>query len=246
MCSSPPLWKPRRGRKIQNGVFGVSKAQSPGCDTSFNQQMVAFEGSAAAAAMVRVRGGYTRWTPEERLLIAKACIRMGPNKAARELSRTLNKKLSKSTVQNIHKQYLERLAKRQLVNAPLSLPQGRQGQWEEDIQPSTGWFGSCLSSLEASAALFLLFFWEYRHCIYGWKGLRNSILSGSKRTKCGWWEHLEMCSDWWWMDNSVANVGRTTLLREREKDRDTQKEKQRRIQIEKILPIPCLFCCGRA
>ncbi|ROT66536.1 hypothetical protein C7M84_015432 [Penaeus vannamei] len=92
------------------------------------QGMVALEGSAAAAAMVRVRGGYTRWTPEERLLIAKACIRMGPNKAARELSRTLNKKLSKSTVQNIHKQYLERLAKRQLVNAPLSLPQGRQGQ----------------------------------------------------------------------------------------------------------------------
>lgn len=170
MCSDPPLWKPRRGRKIQNGVFGVSKAQSPGCDTSFNQQMVALEGSAAAAAMVRVRGGYTRWTPEERLLIAKACIRMGPNKAARELSRTLNKKLSKSTVQNIHKQYLERVAKRQLVNAPLSLPQGRQGQWEEDTQQPTRWFDSCLLlSLEASAALFLIFFWKERYHIYGRK-----------------------------------------------------------------------------
>ncbi|XP_027212141.2 protein bric-a-brac 2 [Penaeus vannamei] len=46
----------------------------------------------------KTRGLYNRWTREERLQIHEACTRMGPAKAARELSQQLGKKLSISTV----------------------------------------------------------------------------------------------------------------------------------------------------
>ncbi|XP_042889705.1 protein abrupt-like isoform X6 [Penaeus japonicus] len=53
----------------------------------------------------KIRGMYNRWTREERLQIHEACTRMGPAKAARELSQQLGKKLSVSTVRSIHKSY---------------------------------------------------------------------------------------------------------------------------------------------
>ncbi|XP_045626248.1 zinc finger protein 131 isoform X12 [Procambarus clarkii] len=74
------------------------------------------------------RGGYNRWTPEERLQIAKACTEMGPSKAARELSHKLNRKLSESTVRNIHKRYLRMMKKGQLKDNSSSLPSARAGR----------------------------------------------------------------------------------------------------------------------
>nr|XP_027226673.1 uncharacterized protein LOC113818684 isoform X4 [Penaeus vannamei] len=63
--------------------------------------------------IIKSRGTYIRWSPEERLEIAKACSQMGLAKASREMSKRLNRKLSKSTAQNIYKQYLKMLGERQ-------------------------------------------------------------------------------------------------------------------------------------
>ncbi|XP_042887031.1 protein tramtrack, beta isoform-like isoform X5 [Penaeus japonicus] len=75
------------------------------------------------------RGTYIRWTPEERLEIARACSQMGLAKASREMSKKLNRKLSKSTAQNIHKQYLKMMKEQlQISDSPSVLPAAKQGQ----------------------------------------------------------------------------------------------------------------------
>lgn len=79
-------------------------------------------------ALAKSRGVYNRWTPEERLQIGKACTEMGAAKAARELSKTLNKHLSRSTVRNIHKQYLDRMINSRHSDVPSSLPPARRGR----------------------------------------------------------------------------------------------------------------------
>ncbi|XP_042243612.1 protein tramtrack, beta isoform-like isoform X5 [Homarus americanus] len=89
------------------------------------QQMMELFGSSLIS---KSRGGYNRWTPEERLQIAKACTEMGPSKAARELSCKLNRKLSESTVRNIHKQYLRMVKKGQLKDNSSTLPTARSGR----------------------------------------------------------------------------------------------------------------------
>ncbi|XP_045626242.1 uncharacterized protein [Procambarus clarkii] len=89
------------------------------------QQMMELFGSSLIS---KSRGGYNRWTPEERLQIAKACTEMGPSKAARELSHKLNRKLSESTVRNIHKRYLRMMKKGQLKDNSSSLPSARAGR----------------------------------------------------------------------------------------------------------------------
>ncbi|XP_042887033.1 protein tramtrack, beta isoform-like isoform X7 [Penaeus japonicus] len=78
--------------------------------------------------MAKSRGGYNRWTPEERLQIAKACTEMGPVKAARTMSKVLRKNLSESTVRNIHKQYLVMMEQSPQSNAPSTLPGGKRGR----------------------------------------------------------------------------------------------------------------------
>lgn len=74
------------------------------------------------------RGGYERWTPEERLQIAKACNEMGPARATRELRCVLNKKLSESTTRNIHKQYLDKLQKGEIEDNSPGFPTQRTGR----------------------------------------------------------------------------------------------------------------------
>lgn len=77
-------------------------------DHIHHQQMVSKK-----IPIIKSRGTYIRWSPEERLEIAKACSQMGLAKASREMSKRLNRKLSKSTAQNIYKQYLKMLGERQ-------------------------------------------------------------------------------------------------------------------------------------
>ncbi|KAK4328498.1 hypothetical protein Pmani_001097 [Petrolisthes manimaculis] len=68
----------------------------------------------------KCRGGYMHWTPEERFQIAQVCSALGPSLAARELSKKFRKKLSKSTVRNIHKRYMETVAKTSGLNMQAS------------------------------------------------------------------------------------------------------------------------------
>lgn len=79
-------------------------------------------------ALAKCRGVYNRWTPEERLQIGRACSAMGAAKAARELSKTLNKHLSRSTVRNIHRQYLDWVLNIHQSDMPSSLPTARRGR----------------------------------------------------------------------------------------------------------------------
>ncbi|XP_037786159.1 protein tramtrack, beta isoform-like isoform X5 [Penaeus monodon] len=92
-------------------------------------QLLAQQGILAneRSLMAKCRGGYNRWTPEERLQIGKACTEMGPVKAARTLSKVLKKNLNESTVRNIHKQYLSMMERSRQAHSPATLPKGKRG-----------------------------------------------------------------------------------------------------------------------
>ncbi|KAK8753236.1 hypothetical protein OTU49_003358 [Cherax quadricarinatus] len=107
------------------GVLDSSTMITQQGATSQEEQMMELF---ASSLISKSRGGYNRWTPEERLQIAKACTEMGPSKAARELSQKLNRKLSESTVRNIHKQYIRMMKKGQLKDNTSSLPTARAGR----------------------------------------------------------------------------------------------------------------------
>ncbi|XP_037786157.1 protein tramtrack, beta isoform-like isoform X3 [Penaeus monodon] len=93
-------------------------------------QLLAQQGMEASehTPLAKCRGVYNRWTPEERLQIGRACTEMGAAKAARELSKTLNKHLSRSTVRSIHRQYLDRVINSRQSDMPSSLPPARRGR----------------------------------------------------------------------------------------------------------------------
>lgn len=118
---------------------GIFESSSPlisqqGAPQQEQQMMDLFGGSLISKS----RGGYNRWSPEERLQIAKACMKLGPSRAARELSQKLNRKLSESTVRNILKQYRSMMKRGQLKDNSSGLPTARTGRprLHQDLEES--------------------------------------------------------------------------------------------------------------
>ncbi|KAK3880146.1 hypothetical protein Pcinc_015346 [Petrolisthes cinctipes] len=104
------------GSETHNSRMGDSEllplASDPPDALLHNQQVMNGSARLGVSEMGhKCRGGYMQWTPEERIQIAQVCSALGPSKAARELSKKFRKKLSKSTVRNIHKRYTETVAK---------------------------------------------------------------------------------------------------------------------------------------
>ncbi|XP_047492997.1 protein tramtrack, beta isoform-like isoform X8 [Penaeus chinensis] len=100
-------------------------------------QLLAQQGMVSKRTPVnKSRGTYIRWSPEERLEIARACSQMGLAKASREMSKRLNRKLSKSTAQNIYKQYLKMMEERQQSSEFPAAKRGPLPQGTTDCEQS--------------------------------------------------------------------------------------------------------------